>query len=265
MTCPCRLRSRWTRPAWRVWGCGVCRFTGLHPEYVGRGSYVWNGSTGDWFDPTQWTPQGVPGPSSEATIAAGAVSLNTARQVRTLHLSGGTLRGSGSLTVISLMDWSGGAMQDTGVTRLDATATLNISGAAAKSLLGGRILENLGLAKWSGGTSLLPRAPPSPTGSVAPSGSSPMPASPAQGHPCRPFTTKASGKMNATGTTALGVVLNNSGTVRLQSGIVACSAGFAPGGRFRAANRAGGPTPGTGFGQLQVSGDAALAGTLESA
>ena len=42
-------------------------------------------------------------PGAEATIAGGEVTLDTARQVRTLHLGGGTVRGASTLGRSGLM------------------------------------------------------------------------------------------------------------------------------------------------------------------
>jgi hypothetical protein len=73
---------------------------------------TWTGAvSSDWNDPDNWSPAGVPGASSDVTIATGravATFLDNSRQLRvdrkggaggTILNIGGTLTNSGSLRI----------------------------------------------------------------------------------------------------------------------------------------------------------------------
>ncbi|HRO09645.1 MAG TPA: right-handed parallel beta-helix repeat-containing protein, partial [Saprospiraceae bacterium] len=61
-------------------------------------SYTWAGGTGDWADPSKWTPNGVPGACDNVTMTSGNITVNSNQQVSNLTMSG-TLSGSGPLTI----------------------------------------------------------------------------------------------------------------------------------------------------------------------
>jgi len=84
--------------------------------------------TGDWNSAGSWTPNGVPGAADVVTITSGSVTLNSDTSIAGLVISGGTLTGSGILTVTGPVAWSGGAMTGSGATV--ATAGIVLSGSA---------------------------------------------------------------------------------------------------------------------------------------
>jgi hypothetical protein len=86
-------------------------------------TFTWLGSTGDWFTPTNWSPNGVPGVLDTAIVSSGTVTANSQVFVANLTL-GGTLGGSGDVTVTDALVWNdGGAMNGSGHTIVAAGAT----------------------------------------------------------------------------------------------------------------------------------------------
>jgi hypothetical protein len=112
-------------------------------------SYTWNGGSGDWSVAGNWTPNGVPGASDTATVNSGGVTLNADTTAGTLNLGGGTLNGSGTLTVNGTLTWTAGVMSGAGRTVIAGGATLNVSNPGAITL-SVRTLENGGTVNWNG-------------------------------------------------------------------------------------------------------------------
>jgi hypothetical protein len=81
-------------------------------------------------------------------LSAGGLTVNSTTETPSLTMSGGTLGGSGVLTVANTFVWTGGTMTGTG--KLVSAATGTISGGAGKSLDGGRQLINEGTLTLSG-------------------------------------------------------------------------------------------------------------------
>src|SRR6267143_4297369 len=74
-------------------------------------AFTWTGSAStDWFNPGNWNPSGVPGSTDTAVISSGTAQVGTATNVGTVNLSGGTLTGSGDITINGSLNWSGGVM-----------------------------------------------------------------------------------------------------------------------------------------------------------
>jgi hypothetical protein len=95
----------------------------------GPRSWTWNGGSGDWFTPTNWTPNGVPAASDTVTIGTGTVHPSR------LVVHEGTI------------NWTGGALA--GNWTMGTTAQLLLSGTSAKVLSG--TLTNAGLVRWTSG------------------------------------------------------------------------------------------------------------------
>ena len=144
------------------------------------GSIVWtNASGGTWGNPTNWSPNQVPGPADDAVIAADGtyvVTLDAAATARSLRLGGGsgtqalvnggngmTLTGSsivtssgalqwsggtwsgGNLTVNGLLDWNGGTITTAVV--ITTNGVMNINGTVYLQ----NALTNSGTVNWLGG------------------------------------------------------------------------------------------------------------------
>ncbi len=76
------------------------------------------------------------------TIAGGVTAQN-------FDFQGGTLGGSGTLTITVVLNWTGGVMNGGGTLRIPSSTALNLSGAADKFLQGWTI-NNAGTTTWSG-------------------------------------------------------------------------------------------------------------------
>ena len=82
---------------------------------------VWNGSFGSWDVPANWsgcaggsgTVAGTPGLADRAVISSGAVTIPAARSVGELRLEGGTINGTGDLTVADILEWESGRIEST--------------------------------------------------------------------------------------------------------------------------------------------------------
>jgi hypothetical protein len=88
--------------------------------------------------------------NGQELVMSGVVEFNTDDDIYidSLYLSG-TLRGSDAVTIVGAMNWASGEMQGTGVTTIDAGATLRLSGGNQQTLR--RDLESNGTTIWEAG------------------------------------------------------------------------------------------------------------------
>lgn len=80
------------------------------------------------------------------------VSFDSSAKVHILNQTGGTLTGTGNLTITGVgaqLNWSGGTMNGTGTTTVGPGSTLNLN-LTSNAVLSTRTLNNLGQATWSG-------------------------------------------------------------------------------------------------------------------
>ena len=89
--------------------------------------------------------------SSVVTISSGTWTFNADQTFTSLSITGGALRGTGTVTVTGTFSWTAGSMFDAGKTLLAATATGTISGGSNKGLDLNRVFENAGTLVASGG------------------------------------------------------------------------------------------------------------------
>lgn len=162
---------------------GAAGFVGrLTPRSAGcPGTISFDGGAGNglWEAAANWTGNTLPGPADDACISGFDVTLSTgAHSVSTLTvqlvgsvgslaisagsldlagasaiagsftLGNGALGGSGGVTVAGPFNWNGGTMSGSGTTV--AAGGMTIGGGANKALTGGRTLNNLANATWSG-------------------------------------------------------------------------------------------------------------------
>lgn len=201
--------------------------------------------------------------NNTVTISGAAANFNGTGSVSpaVVNLSNGTLDGNNTVTIKNTMNWTGGDMVGSGRTIISTGATLNISNLNIV-VLRTRTLENGGTALWMGtGNLVLDKGVlTNRAGALFQ----------VQGDGSFSFNGNESGRIdNAgtfrksnTGTTDTGVIgFNNFGAVDLRSGILAVrSYVSSPGALLNCA--LDGTTAGTGYGQLQVSGNVTLAGNL---
>jgi uncharacterized repeat protein (TIGR01451 family) len=86
-------------------------------------------------------------------VAGGSVALNTSGTLPALNLSGGTLTGSGGLTVTGASTWSGGTIGGSGPLTFDAGATVTMPGTSAATL--SRPLVNQGTINFTATSSAM--------------------------------------------------------------------------------------------------------------
>lgn len=137
---------------------------------------AWDGGAGtdSWHDANNWNPNGVPTAADDVTILdtaiaavritasaaanslvsdegiaipSGSVTLVAGSEIRgLLTLSGGTLTGTGDVTITNAMTWTSGFLNRTGTTaklRVESGATLTMSGTSNRGL--SRLLEVAGM------------------------------------------------------------------------------------------------------------------------
>lgn len=178
---------------------------------------------------------------------------------------GGTLDGANSVTVGSLMNWTGGTMQGSGRTLITSGATMNIASPFFTMTLTSRTLENAGTVVWTGGggcyltSAVITNRP----GALfdAQNASSLFGAS---GRFDNAGTFRK--EINSAATTFdNNVAFNNYGTVDIRTGLVVANHGYTSGAGALLNCLLGGTAAGTGYGQLQVSGAVTLNGSVSVA
>ena len=84
------------------------------------------------------------------SITGGILTLNGASTMASLTQSGGTLGGTGTVTIAGNSSWFAGTQAGTGTTVY--ASALAASGAGAKAIVGGRTVELNGTTTWGGNT-----------------------------------------------------------------------------------------------------------------
>ena len=166
-----------------LWGntIDVCLNAGLPAPSAPMNLNRWtNASGGVWSDAASWSKGAVPvatdsvvidtpgsytvtidapavadyvavGATQVLDISAGSLTVNNWVEVATggeLEISGGTLDGTGTVSILGALTWNGGAMAGTGITRIQFGATASISGSTT---LDTRTFQNFGTVTYSGG------------------------------------------------------------------------------------------------------------------
>ncbi|MDH7502309.1 MAG: CARDB domain-containing protein, partial [Verrucomicrobiota bacterium] len=208
--------------------------------------FTWNGSvSSSWQEPANWTPAGVPSAADTVTVPGGKkpIDLTNTWQVAAFNLAGGTVQGSGTLIVTAAFAWTAGALTGSGHLEIPAGATLAISGASGKHLVGWSV-ELSGTARWEGAGSI--SSGQGATVNVQPTGLFEISSDKniyfnEGGNPTVFNNAGIFRKTAATGTTTFSrVVFNNTGTMAVQAGTLSLTGG------------------GTGTGLYEVSGGATL-------
>lgn len=104
---------------------------------------------GDWFDPSNWRPNGVPGANDVAVIGPSVVNLSGPATIGTLSLEDGSITGLGSLEVLKRLAFAGGTLSGISIS-VSAEAEISFDGAAPKSINGGNI-SNRGTVRIGAG------------------------------------------------------------------------------------------------------------------
>ncbi len=167
------------------------------------------------------------------TLALGAGGSSSANGA--YALSGGTLTGSGTLTLGGPLNWTSGVLGSTASNlAVVVNGGLNISGSATKSLNGG-ILVNGGAGSWAGPGQVNCSAPavfsnsPSATFDLLADGNALILNA---GSSVPVANAGLFRKTGGTGLSTVNIVFNNSGTVDIQSGTLALSGGGTNSGQF---------------------------------
>ena len=119
---------------------------------------TWNDGTGSWTDSSQWGPVAVPNNSGtvhySATVSAGVATLNTPASIDNLTFNGGTINGTGNLTLTSTSStWGAGIFGGTGELIIGGDAQLVASGSSAHDF-SERTIRNQGTFTWNGSGAL---------------------------------------------------------------------------------------------------------------
>ncbi len=118
----------------------------------------WNDGTGSWTDSSQWGPVAVPNNNGvvhySATVAAGVATLNSAASIDNLTFNGGTINGTGNLTLTSTSStWGSGIFAGTGELIIGVGGQIIASGSNAHEF-SEHTIRNQGTFTWNGGGAL---------------------------------------------------------------------------------------------------------------
>lgn len=95
------------------------------------GTYTWNGAqSSDWFNPLNWSPNGVPSVFDTAIYSGGTnpILLNDDAGVLHFQHSAGAMTGFGTLYVRDTFTWTGGSQDGANIGFYGTTATINGGG-----------------------------------------------------------------------------------------------------------------------------------------
>jgi fibronectin-binding autotransporter adhesin len=152
----------------------------------------------------------------------GTLSINTNLSVANFTQTGGTINGPDTLAITGAFNWDGGDIDGTGTTTVPKGATLSIQGPNTVNLTGGHVLNIAGSATWSGASAF----DGSGGSTVNISGTFAIQSDSTSGG----LVVDNSGTITKTspvksGWTFFSDVLNNAGTVDVNSGILALDVG----------------------------------------
>ncbi len=185
--------------------------------------------------------------ANSLAVSGGTLTANTALSINTFTFSGGTLAGSGTVTIGGALTWTGGTMSGTGKAVVASTATLSINPGGGFVQLN-QELDNQGAATWSSGEIRMFNGTINNSGSFTADTSSGVLS--AYGYPSPGGTANAfnnSGTMTVVGSSTVqfiylppyvGVSFNNSGTVNVNAGTLSLLAGGTHSGSFAVASGA---------------------------
>lgn len=112
---------------------------------------TWNSVYGNWSDPANWSPAGVPTATDDIIISTGKVLVDVEATVSTVTMSGGTIDGTENLTVSGDFEWSGGTVSAAAAgPSMIVNGVLTINGSLAKTLTFRTIVLN-GSGSWQAG------------------------------------------------------------------------------------------------------------------
>ena len=106
-------------------------------------SYTWTGfQSGDWNNPGNWAPNGIPGPLDSVIYNGGTseVNFSNSHSVKTFTQNGGSLTGGQSLVILQMMDWNGGTHNGPNLL-LETNAIATFSGTSALVWNGGNLVN----------------------------------------------------------------------------------------------------------------------------
>jgi len=109
-----------------------------------------NSADTNWYNPTNWSPNQVPGAQDTAVITALPVAITDSATVGALDLEGGTLSAPYGLTIVSGGNWTGGVLN--GQVTVAKTATFHLNNPGGNLDLPGTALSIYGTVIWEGGT-----------------------------------------------------------------------------------------------------------------
>jgi len=175
--------------------------------------------------------------ASKVLISGGTVNFDANTTLPTLTFTGGTVSGTGNLTVTGPLNWTGGTMSGSGTTT--ANGALLIETTSATPVLNGRTFESDGTATLTGsGTFTIVSGAlfDNPKGSTF---NVQGDATIGDGSDTGTFSNEGTfRKTLTTGTTPLDVQFNNTGTTSVQSGTLALAGGGTSSGSFAASSGA---------------------------
>jgi hypothetical protein len=97
-------------------------------------TYTWIGGSSTWQNPSNWTPNGVPGNLDNAIINSGTITNDDSVTVAGLSQNGGTITGSGDITIGDAFTFSGGTHTGTGTTTILVGSSAQFTSSTSKNI-----------------------------------------------------------------------------------------------------------------------------------
>ncbi|MDX1421460.1 MAG: hypothetical protein R3181_15955, partial [Rubricoccaceae bacterium] len=128
------------------------------PTALAQTVHTWTGGSGDWNEPTNWTPADVPDFGDTAIFPSGTATLTTDVTLGTLRIEGvAGVDGNADLTVTEELVWDTGVtgsgwvtFRGSGLVTVAAGATLRLDDDRYFEAGADRTLVNDGTAIWEG-------------------------------------------------------------------------------------------------------------------
>jgi len=130
--------------------------TNLSPLARADTTATWDGTTNNWSSAAHWSTNpnypnnGTPaGTLYDVIVSAGTVTLNVNPTIQLMNMSGGTISGSDSLTILGVLTWSEGTL---GAAAETADGGINFSGSGTTFLDTGTLTNPAGQSATIGAT-----------------------------------------------------------------------------------------------------------------
>jgi hypothetical protein len=101
---------------------------------IAQVKYTWTGGSGSWQTASNWNPSGVPGIADTAVINSGTLTNDQSVTVAGLFQNGGTINGTGNISITANFIWGSGIHGGTGTTTISSSGIGELAQVFGKTL-----------------------------------------------------------------------------------------------------------------------------------